>query len=87
MEEYKVGTVFELYEEDQQRYIVLNSLDKDSRIYLLVAPMNDQNGEYKVRYDETFVLCIDKETGEIDYVEDEQIVGEVIDNFFANGKS
>ena len=45
--------------------------------------MSDQNGEYKVRYDETFVLNIDKKTEEIEYVEDEQIVGEVIDDFFA----
>ena len=47
MDKYKVGTVFELYENDNQEYIIVHNMEKDKWIYLLVTPVYNQSGRLK----------------------------------------
>ncbi len=78
MNDYEIGTVFDLYDDDPQKYMVINKCEKENNIYLLASPVNNDSGSWKIRYGETFILNVDKATNRIDYETDETIASELV---------
>lgn len=80
MDKYKVGTVFELYENDEQEYIIVDNMEKDKWIYLLVTPVYNESGRLKTDYTKIMLLRVHKENEEIDIETDEKVIAEMVDN-------
>ena len=78
MEKYKPGTVFDLYKDDNQEYMIVNNVEKENRVYLLVAPIYKENEEIKTDYTKVMLLNVDKDTDNIEIETDENIIREVI---------
>lgn len=81
MEQYKEGTVFELYENDEQEYIILKNINIDGSKYLVVAPVNGEKENLKMEAKKLLLLKINSDNG-IEIEEDEIIIRKVIDNLF-----
>ena len=79
MEKYKPGTVFELYKDDSQEYMIVNNIEKKENVYLLVVPVYNQDGRVKTDYTKVMLLNVNKETDDIEIETDENIIREVID--------
>ncbi len=86
MEQYEVGTVIDLYDDDPQEYIILSKYEKEENMYMLVAPINRADIEPKINYSEAFVLRVNKETEEPEYEDNEETVKEVIKDFYDNAQ-
>lgn len=80
MEKYKIGTVFELYENENQEYLIVNNIEKEKNIYLLIVPVYNVKGKIKANYEKVMLLNVDKETDEIEIETNEKIIAEVVDN-------
>lgn len=78
MEKYKIGTVFQLYEGEQQEYIILNNVKLEGGIYLLTTPIQSDNGEIKTDYSKVMLLKVDEKTDEISIETDREIVKQVV---------
>lgn len=79
MEKYKIGTVFELYKNDNQEYLIINNVEKEKNIYLLVVPVYNVNGKIKANYEKVMLLNVNKETDEIEIETNEEVIAEVVD--------
>lgn len=80
MEKYKPGTVFELYKDDNQEYMIVNNVEKEENVYLLVVPIYNQDGEIKTNYAKVMLLKVNKQTDDIEIESDESIIREVVDD-------
>ena len=78
MEKYKIGTVFQLYEGEEQEYIILNNVKLEGGIYLLVTQIQSRNGEIKTDYSKVMLLKADEQTYEISIETDRDIVKQVV---------
>lgn len=79
MDKYNIGTIFELYENDNQQYVIINNFEKENNIYLLVAPVENKE-EIKVEYEKVILLNVDKKTDEIKFEVNEEIIAEMVDD-------
>ncbi len=85
MSGYEIGTVFDLYDDDPQRYMVINNLEKENNIYLLASPVQNDNGMWKIDYSKTFLLNVDKATLNIEYETNQDIANEIVMDLFNKG--
>ena len=79
MDKYKAGTVFELYEDDKQEYIIVDNLEKENDVYLLVTPIYNEKGRIKTDYSKVMLLKVNKGTDEINIETDEKVISERVD--------
>lgn len=79
MDKYKAGTVFELYEDDKQEYIIVDNLEKENDVYLLVTPIYNEKGRIKTDYSKVMLLKVNKGTDEINIETDEKVISEMVD--------
>ena len=82
MEKYKAGTVFELYKDDNQEYMIVNSVEKENNVYLLVVPIYKENEEIKTDYTKVMLLNVNKETDDMEIETDLEIIKEVVNITF-----
>lgn len=80
MERYKPGTVFDLYENDNQEYMIVNNVEKQDKVYLLVVPIYNKDGEIKTDYTKVMLLNVDKKTDDMKIETDERIIREVVED-------
>ncbi len=85
MGDYEIGTIFDLYDDDPQKYMIINSLEKEKNIYLLASPVRDEAGSWKINYGEAFLLSVDKDTNDIEYESNEQIANEIVMDLMNKG--
>ena len=83
MDKYKIGTVFELYENDSQEYMIINNLEKEEYVYILVVPVYNIDKELKADYSKVMLLKVNKETDNMDIETDMKIIKEVVDDTFS----
>lgn len=83
MEQYKEGTVFEMYEGDDKDYVVLKKTNIENKIYLVVAPLKNKEDNSKIDPTGLLVINVDEQTDDIEFVKDEKIVRQVIDSVLA----
>ena len=79
MDKYKPGTVFDLYENDDQEYMIVNNVEKEKNVYLLVVPIYKEDGKIKTDYSKVMLLNVDKQTDDMKVETDESIIREVVD--------
>ena len=77
MDKYKVGTIFQLYENDEKNYLIVSNVELEKGIYLLVVPFDNEN-KTKLEYSKAILLKVNKETDEITIETDQNITSEVI---------
>lgn len=79
MERYKPGTVFDLFENDDQEYMIVNNVEKEDKVYILVVPIYNKDGEVKTNYTKVMLLSVDKKTDDMKIETDENIISEVVE--------
>lgn len=79
MDKYQVGTIFQLYENNEQLYLIVSNVELESGIYLLVVPIDNEEKNTKVEYAKAILLKVNKETDEITIETDKDITSEVIE--------
>lgn len=81
MEQYKEGIVFNLYEDDDQEYMILKNINIEGITYLVVVPVHGERENLKMEAKKLLLLKINSDNG-IEIEEDEIIIRKVIDNLF-----
>ena len=79
MERYKPGTVFNLYENDKQEYMIVNNVEKEEVVYILVVPIYKEDGKIKTDYSKVILLNVNKKTDNMQVETDESIIREVVE--------
>lgn len=82
MEKYKAGTVFELYKDDSQEYMIVNNVEKDEIVYLLVVPVYKEEGKIKTDYTKVILLNVNKQTDDMEIETNLDIIKEVVNITF-----
>ena len=80
MDKYKPGTVFELYENDDQEYMIVSNLEKENNVYILVIPVSKGEKTLKTDYSKLMLLKVDKETDDIEIETNKDIISEIVKN-------
>lgn len=81
MSKYEVGTVFELFENEEQEYIILDTYDKGEYVYAFVTPIDtDKKGATRADYTNAILVRINKNTDEMKIETDEQIIEEATES-------
>ncbi|MGN1299426.1 MAG: hypothetical protein ACI4UE_05535 [Candidatus Scatovivens sp.] len=84
MNKYKVGTVFELFENNNQEYMILDTFEKENFVYAFVTPINtDKKGVTKTDYTKAMLIKINKITEEMKIETDERIIAEAVDSMIS----
>lgn len=78
-EKFTKGMLVTLNEEQKNKYIIIESLKKDGKEYMLLTDFNGniENNvvkNLKVDYSKCFMVCYDEKTGEVEYNHDENII-------------
>lgn len=81
MEKYKEGTIFELFENDNQDYIILKNVKLDDVQYLVVAPVEGNIDNLKMNTQKMMIIKVNEDDS-IDIIDDESIIGSVVENMF-----
>lgn len=81
MEKYKEGTIFELFENDNQNYIILKNVKIDKIQYLVVAPVEGNFDNLNMNSKKMIIVKVNEDDS-IDIIDDENIIGLVIENMF-----
>lgn len=81
MEKYKEGTIFELFENDNQNYIILKNVKIDKIQYLVVAPVEGKFDNLNMNSKKMIIVKVNEDDS-IDIIDDENIIGLVIENMF-----
>lgn len=81
MEKYKEGTIFELFENDNQNYIILKNVKIDKIQYLVVAPVDGEFDNLNMDPKKMIIVKVNEDDS-IDIIDDENIIGLVIENMF-----
>ena len=82
MEQYKEGTVFVLYENDPQEYIILKRVELEEDLYLVVVPVSNEENKLKMDTKKLFLLKVNKGLENIEIECDNEVIKKVIDNLF-----
>ena len=80
MNKYKEGTVFELYDNDDRKFMILKNTEIEDVIYLVVAPVNDEEEKIKINPTGVLLLRVDKETDDISFEHNKDIITKVVNN-------
>lgn len=81
MSKYEVGSVFELFENEKQEYIILDTYDKGENVYAFVTPIDtDKKGATRADYTNAILVRINKSTDEMKVETDEQIIEEATES-------
>ena len=81
MNKYEIGTVFELFENDNQEYVILDSYDKGENVYVFATAIeNVKKGATRVDYTKALLVRINKATDEMKVETDEKIIEEATEN-------
>lgn len=81
MEQFQEGTVFELFENDPQEYIILKKLNLDEKIYLVVVPVDGEQDNLKMNTKKLLLLKVNG-VNDIEIEADDTIIRKVVDNLF-----
>lgn len=82
MNKYQEGTVFQLYEDDDRKFMVVKNVEIDDFIYLVVTPINDHNEKIKINPTGVLLLRINKDTNDISFEHDKEIIKKVVNSMF-----
>ena len=82
MNKYKEGTVFELYDNDDRKFIVLKHVEIEGVDYLVVTPVNDKEEKVKINPTGVLLLSVDKETDNINFEYNKEIIAKVVNSMF-----
>lgn len=82
MDKYKPGTVFELYKNDSQEYMIVNNVEKDETVYLLVVPVYKEDGKIKTDYTKVILLNVNKQTDDMKIETNLDIIKEIVNITF-----
>lgn len=74
IEDYKPGTVYELYENDSQEYIIIDTIEEKENLFFFTAPVIGTKKDLKAYYDKTFLIKVKKETGDLEIEKDKEVV-------------
>lgn len=81
MNKYETGTVFELFENDIQEYVILDSYDKGENVYVFATPVErEKTGVIRADYTQVLLVRINKSTDEMKVETDEKIIEEATEN-------
>lgn len=82
---FQKGMVIKIEEDSDKKYIIIESLEKDDKVYILLTDLDDkidlQNKEeqkIQIDYSKMFMVSCDKESLEIEYNHDEEIVRQLV---------
>lgn len=84
MEKYQEGTVFELYENDATKYIVLKKVELDGNVYLLISELHGAKNNYGIDPKKLILIHVDKDTDEITFENNKEIIRQVVDVISSN---
>lgn len=79
MEQFEEGTMFELYENSNEYYVVLRVIKINEENYFFVTPAISENNDVKINPAGLFLLRFDQMTSDVEFVEDEEIISKAID--------
>jgi len=79
MDKYQEGTLFQLYENDEQLYLVVSKVELELGIFLLTVPVDNIENNTKIEYSKAILLRVDKENEEISFETDREITSKVIE--------
>lgn len=82
MDKYKEGTVFELYDDDDRRFIILKHTEINGVDYLVVTPINDEEEKIKINPTGVLLLRVDKETDDVSFEHNKEIITKVVNTMF-----
>jgi len=78
MDKYKVGTIFQLYEDDEQLYVVMSNVELEKETYLLVTPVNQVEKNFQIDYSSVFLVKVNNETENISIETNKEIIKNVV---------
>ena len=84
MDKYKEGTIFSLYEDSDEDYLVLKRSEIDGNIYILVTPVKINEDNLKYNEEKLILLSVDEKTEEIAFETDVDIITKVVDDLLIN---
>jgi len=82
MEQYKEGTVFELDENSGREYIILKNIIYNEEFYLIVSPVIGDKDNLKMEASGMFVLKVDSNTNNIEFIKDDETIKIIVDKMF-----
>lgn len=86
---FKKGTVVKLDQNAQENYIVVESMDKDNKEYILLTTCegdmdleNKVMKNMKIDFSKLFMVCYDKENNTFSYDSNQEIISSLIKKLF-----
>ena len=86
---FKKGTVVKLDQNAQENYIVVESMDKDNKEYILLTTCegdmdleNKVMKNMKIDFSKLFMVCYDKENNTFSYDSNQEIINNKIKKLF-----
>ena len=86
---FKKGTVVKLNQNAQENYIVVESMDKDNKEYILLTTCegdidleNKVMKNMKIDFSKLFMVCYDKENNTFSYDSNQEIISSLIKKLF-----
>ncbi len=86
---FKKGTVVKLDQNAQENYIVVESMDKDNKEYILLTTCegdmdleNKVMKNMKIDFSKLVMVCYDKENNTFSYDSNQEIIGDLIKKLF-----
>lgn len=84
MNKYEVGTVFELFENEDQEYMILDNYEKGENVYVFATPIEtDKKGVIRSDYTKVLLIRINKATDEMKVETDEKIIEEATESLLS----
>ena len=81
MNKYEIGTVFELFENNNQEYMIIDNYEKGENVYAFVTPIEtDKKGVVRTDYSKAMLVRINKITDEMKVETNENIIAEATDS-------
>ena len=80
MNKVRKGTVLKLDSEANEEFIVVDNVEKDGKLYAVLAPFELEEGKDTVEIDYKKLILIElKDDGEYDYVTDSNLIKELVE--------
>ena len=82
---FKKGTIVKLEEDSNEKYIILESISKDNKEYILLTDCegnidldNKVIKDMKIDFSKLFMVCYDKENNNFSYDSNREIISSLI---------
>lgn len=78
MDKYEEGIIFKLYDDDERNFVILKRVELEEKLYLLVAPVSNDQEEVTINSEKILLLRVDIANDKVDFEKDEKIVSKVV---------